>query len=159
PMKGGEYITPAVLAACWDEIDLAFRAELKESATSLEEFLKSKNPAWNLVGRVHFNLAENQNDPEAPFAFLATYTHGLSAHGKALHIPLGHALTEYAGKTNKQRLISLLLPVQRASEQCAWLRVMVDSGEIYHPLRWSPPEAFQMLNDLPLLESSGVIVR
>jgi uncharacterized Zn finger protein len=28
---------------------------------------------------VVFNLAENRKDPEAPFAFLATYTSGLSA--------------------------------------------------------------------------------
>ncbi|WP_449491597.1 hypothetical protein [Caballeronia sp. M23-90] len=50
---------------------------------SLQDFLKSRHPAWNLVGRVHFNLAENRKDPESPFAFLATYTSRLSAHGKA----------------------------------------------------------------------------
>src|SRR5580765_1148022 len=36
---------------------------------------------------------------------------------------------------------------------------MVDAGEIYHPLRWSPAEAFQLLTDLPLLESAGIVVR
>ena len=29
-------------------------------------------------------------------------------------------------------------PVQRAAEHCAWLKAMVDAGEIYHPLRWTP---------------------
>ena len=158
-MKGAEYITPGVLKSLWNEIDEAFRAELAESKVSLEEFLKSKNPAWNLVGRVHFNLAENRNDTEAPFAFLATYTHRLSARAKALHMPLGRALTEYAGMANKPRLLSLLRPVQRAAEECAWLKELVDSGEIYHPLRWTPDEAYQLLKDLPLLESAGVIVR
>ena len=33
----------------------------------------------------------------APFAFLATYTSRLSAHGQAQHFPLGQALREYAG--------------------------------------------------------------
>ena len=56
-------------------------------------------------------------------------------------------------------LLSLLLPVQRASEECGWLKAMVDAGEIYHPLRLSPSEALQLLNDMPLLESAGVIVR
>src|SRR5262249_45301942 len=91
--------------------------------------------------------------------FLATYTHRLSSRSKAQHVPLGRALTEYGGSANKSRLLSLLLPVQRASESCGWLKAMVDAGEIYHPLRWSPSEALQLLNDMPLLEAAGVIVR
>lgn len=111
------------------------------------------------VGKVHFNLAENRQDQEMPFAFLATYTEGLSAQGKAQHLPLGQALRNYAGASNKDRLLSLLLPVQRASERCAWLKTMVDAGEIFHPLRWSPQEAFQFLSDVPNLEQSGIVVR
>ena len=90
---------------------------------------------------MHFNLAENRKDEDAPFAFLATYTTRLSAHAKAQHLPLGQALREYAGAANKDRLLSLLLPVQRASENCPWLKAMVDAGEIFHPLRWTPQEA------------------
>jgi hypothetical protein len=92
-----------------------------ESGATLQEFLKRLSPAWNLVGRVHFNLAENRKDEQAPFAFLATYTSRLSAHGQAQHQPLGQALREYAGAANKERLLALLLPVQRAAERCAWL--------------------------------------
>jgi len=40
-----------------------------------------------------------------------------------------------------------------------WLKAMVDAGEIFHPLRWTPKEAFQFLGDVPLLESAGVVVR
>ena len=119
PMTGAEYLTAAVLQALWDALDAAFRIELAESKASVQDFLKRRNPAWNLVGRVHFNLAENRKDDEAPFAFLATYTTRLSAHAKAQHLPLGQALREYAGAANKARLLSLLLPVQRAAEQCA----------------------------------------
>src|SRR5215471_8384981 len=36
---------------------------------------------------------------------------------------------------------------------------MVDRGEIFHPLRWSPAEALQMLHDVPHLETAGVVVR
>src|SRR5262249_26596330 len=158
-MKGEEYLTSAVLQSLWTDIDAAFRLEIAKSGASLEDFLKEKNPAWNLVGRVHFNLAENRKDDEAPFAFLATYTSRLTARAKAQHLPLGSALSEYAGAANKPRLLSLLLPVQRASEECAWLKEMVDSGEIYHPLRWTSAEAFQLLNDLPVLESKGIIIR
>jgi non-specific serine/threonine protein kinase len=108
---------------------------------------------------VHFNIAENRKDADAPFAFLATYTTRLSAQAKAQHLPLGQALHEYAGAANKQRLLSLLVPVQRASETCPWLKEMVDAGEIFHPLRWTPREALQLLRDVPHLETAGVVVR
>jgi non-specific serine/threonine protein kinase len=158
-MTGAEYLTAEVLQTFWQELDAAFGIELAESKCGVQDFLKQRNPAWNLVGRVHFNLAENRKDQEAPFAFLATYTTRLSAQAKAQHLPLGQALCEYAGAANKDRLLSLLLPVQRASETCPWLKAIVDAGEIFHPLRWTPKEAMQLLRDVPQLETAGVVIR
>ncbi|MBI4502499.1 MAG: DEAD/DEAH box helicase, partial [Gemmatimonadetes bacterium] len=158
-MRGAEYLTSDVLRTLWAAMDEAFASETAKSRSTVQDFLKKLNPAWQVVGRVHFNLAENRNDEQAPFAFLATYTGRLSTHGKAQHQPLGQALREYAGAANKERLLSLLLPVQRAAERCAWLKQMVDAGEVYHPLRWSPQEAFRFLNDVPALEHAGVVVR
>ncbi len=159
PMTGAEYLTAAILADLWRGMDAAFDAELAEAKLPVQEFLKGRHPAWNLVGRVHFNLAENRKDEDFPFAFLATYTTRLSAAAKAQHLPLGKALQEYAGVKNRERLLSLLLPVQRAAERCSWLKAMVDAGEIFHPLRWSPQQALQFLTDVPALESAGVVVR
>ena len=157
PMVGAEYLTASVLAELWRATDAAFDAELHDAGTAVQDFLKSRHAAWNLVGRVHFNLAENRKDEDAPFAFLATYTTRLSAQAKAQHLPLGKALQEYAG--NRARLLSLLVPVQRAAERCAWLKAMVDTGNIYHPLRWRPQQALQLLQDVPALETAGVVVR
>ncbi len=159
PMTGAEYLAAEVLERLWQEMDAAFALELAESGSSVQDFLKHRNPAWNLVGRVHFNLAENRKDEQTPFAFLATYTTRLSAHARAQHLPLGQALREYSGASNKDRLLSLLLPVQRAAEICPWLKAMVDSGEIFHPLRWGAPDAFRFLQDVPQLENAGVVVR
>ena len=159
PMEGAEYLTVEVIDRLWSETADAFRVELAEAALSVQEFLQQKNAAWHVVGRVHFNLAENRRDDEAPFAFLATYTTHLTKLAKAQHLPLGRALSEYAGAANKQALLSLLLPVRRAAAECSWLKAMVDTGEIYHPLRWTPGEAFQLLTDVPRLEAAGVIVR
>ncbi|MDE3180361.1 MAG: DEAD/DEAH box helicase [Acidobacteriota bacterium] len=159
PMAGAEYLTAIVLRDLWQELDEAFGIELSESKCGVQEFLQRRNHAWHLVGRVHFNLAENRKDQEAPFAFLATYTTRLSTQAKTQHLPLGQALREYAGAANKDRLLSLLVPVQRAAEACPWLRAMVDAGEIFHPLRWTPNEAMQLLKDVPQLESAGVVVR
>ena len=159
PMAGAEYLTTALLADLWHRIDAAFDVELAVANLTVQEFLKGRHPAWNLVGRVHFNLAENRKDEDAPFAFLATYTTRLSIEAKAQHLPLGKALQAYSGTRNRERLLSLLLPVQRAAEQCPWLKAMVDAGEIYHPLRWSPAQALAFLKDVPALEGAGVVVR
>jgi len=159
PLLGIEYLTPQVLEALWGEISVALHAELSASTLSLQAFLKGCHPAWNLVGRVHFNLAENRKDPDAPFAFLATYTSRLSAHGKAQHLPLSKALAEFSDGKSKAQLLSLLLPVQRAATQCPWLRELVDSGDIYHPLRWSPAEALAFLQDVPRIEAAGIVIR
>jgi len=158
-MAGAEYLTEAVLLALWDAIARAFAVALAAAKTGLQRFLNGLNPAWNLVGRVHFNLAENRRDAEQPFAFMATYTARLSAQARAQHVPLGQALRDYAGAANRAKLLSLLLPVQRAAEHCDWLRPMIDAGEIFHPLRWGPAEASRFLRSLPELESAGVVVR
>jgi non-specific serine/threonine protein kinase len=159
PLPGSEYLTGEVMAGLWTALGEAFGAGLAAARAPLQDYLKQLHPAWNVVGRVHFNLAENRKDPESPFAFLATYTPRLSAHGKVQHLPLGQALREYAGAAQREQLLSLLLPVQRAAESCAWLRRMVDAGELFHPLRWSPVEAFRLLGDVPALERAGVVVR
>jgi non-specific serine/threonine protein kinase len=158
-MTGAEYLSGAVLRALWQETDKAFRLELDQAQCGVQEFLKRRNPAWNLVGRVCFNLAENRGDADSPFAFLATYTVRLSAHSRAQHLPLGQALREYDGPASRDQLLSLLLPVQRAAESCAWLKAMVDDGEIFHPLRWTPAEAAQFLRDCPQLEQAGIVIR
>jgi superfamily II DNA or RNA helicase len=159
PMIGAEYLTTEVLANLWRDMDQAFDAELAQSTLTVRAFLRSRHPAWNLVGRVHFNLAENRKDEEAPFAFLATYTSRLSAEAKPQHLPLSKAMQEYAGARNRERLLSLLMPVQRAAEHCPWLKAIIDGGEIYHPLRFNPQQALQFLRDVPALEGAGVVVR
>ena len=158
-MAGAEYLTQDVLRALWAETASAFAGALAAAGAGLQSFLTSLNPAWNLVGRVHFNLAENRRDPDQPFAFMATYTTRLSAQAKAQHVPLGQALREYAGAANRERLLSLLLPVQRAAEHCTWLKPMIDAGDIFHPLRWGPAEASRFLHSVPDLEQAGVVVR
>ena len=158
-MAGAEYLTTDVLRSLWSAMAETMASSLAASGTGLQDFLKTLNSAWNLVGRVHFNLAENRRDPEAPFAFMATYTTQLSAQARAQHLPLGEALRAYAGAANRDRLLALLLPVQRAAERCAWLRKMVEDGEIYHPLRWDPANAASLLGSAADLEAAGIVLR
>jgi len=159
PMPGGEYLAAGALASLWAAMDAACRAELAEFDGPVEAYLRSRNAAWHLVGRVHFHLAENRAEPEAPFAFLATYSTRLGNHGKAGHRPLGEAIREYAGAGNRPKLLALLEPVQRAAARSTLLRELVDSGDVYRPLGLTAGEAYRFLKDIPVFEESGVVVR
>ncbi len=159
PMPGGEYLRSHVLVALWRAMERALEIELAESQLPLQDFLKSGDSRWRLVGRVHFNLAENRRDADFPFAFMATYASGLSANGDLRRLPLGQALREYAGAGDKAKLLQLLAPVQQASEACAWLKTIVDAGEIFHPLRWTPQDAVRFLQDVEAMERAGLVIR
>jgi non-specific serine/threonine protein kinase len=159
PMIGLEYLHEEALIDWWNELDKLVRAEIADHPGGAQAYLSERNPSWRFVGRVTFHLAENKRDLEHPFAFLATYVSRLSADGHAQHEALGRSLDQYAGAKNRQALLALLVPIQRAAERSALVKELVDSGDVYHPLAWSPPEAHRFLQDLPILEESGLIVR
>ncbi|HVA72640.1 MAG TPA: DEAD/DEAH box helicase [Candidatus Limnocylindrales bacterium] len=159
PMRGLEYLTPSVLVSWWTELDRLVRQEVHDSGRGVQEYLRERNPLWWMVGRVSFHLAENRRDPDHPFAFLATYASRLSAQGRVQHLPLGRALEEYAGARNRPAMLSLLQPIHRAAERSAWVKQLVDAGDVYNPLAWTPGDAYRMLQDIPALEESGLIVR
>ena len=147
PFRGGEYLRTETLQQLWNEVDDYVRGEIDRSSGGLSQWLHARNPLWHRVGRVCFHLAENKRDPDCPFAFLATYAPKLLDGRRVQYQPLGKALEEYAGAKNKRTLVNLLTPVERASQRCAWVKSLVDSGEVFHPLRWAPSEAYRFLKD------------
>jgi len=159
PMQGLEYLRVGTLEALWRELDVLARSEIRRHRGGAVGWLRAINPDWRLVGKVTFHLAENKQDEQRPFAFLATYASGLSGKGTVRYLPLGRALEEYAGARKKDRLLALLLPVQRAAERSALIRELLESGAIFHPQAWTVREAYRFLKDLPLIEESGVIIR
>ncbi|MCU0691911.1 MAG: SNF2-related protein, partial [Polyangiaceae bacterium] len=159
PMPGGEYISAETLRGWWDGITAAARERLVAYQGLVQDLLRSWDPIWNQVGRVWFHLAENKQHPSAPFAFMATYTSRIGEHARPQHVPLGKALEEYAGKSARDALLTLLAPIHRASEASSVAQRLVESGEVFHPLAWSPAEALAFLRELPLLEAAGVLVR
>ena len=159
PMQGGEYVSTDCLGLLWQDLALHIQSCLATFNGTVEEFLHSLNPAWHVVGRVCFHLAENKQNVNQPFAFLATYANRLSAKANVQHLPLGRAVQEFSGASNKNALITLLKPVQLAAEKSLLLKSLVDSGEVFHPLAWTALEAYQFLKDIPAFEAAGVIVR
>ncbi|MGC8624736.1 MAG: DEAD/DEAH box helicase [Phycisphaerae bacterium] len=159
PMPGLEYLNADTLIRCWNDLDQFVRGEIARVPGGTAAYLREKNPIWRLVGRVTFHLAENKRDLSSPFAFLATYTNRLTAQATLRHLPLNAALQEYAGAGNRERLIALLTPIERAAEKSQLVRELVESGDIYHPLAWTAETAYRFLRDVPVLEDSGLIVR
>lgn len=159
PMPGAEYVSPDALRRLWRELDSLAQSEIHACAGGRQEWLKARNPVWHVVGRVTFHLAENRKNPDHPFAFLATYSHRVSDQAKPQYLPLGRALQEYAGARNRNALLALLAPVQRAAEKSTLARELVDSQRVFQPQAWLPRDAHRFLRDIPHFEEAGLLVR
>ncbi len=159
PMRGIEYLTNDTLLHLWQSLDEFVRHAVQQSTSGLGEYLYSLDPAWNLVGRVTFHLAENKRDEQYPFAFMATFTEA-HATGKSLrHIPLGEALKQSAVDRDTDKLTILLEPVQRAAQSSELVRSLLNSRKLFSPQAWTIAEAYQFLRQIPVLEEAGIIVR
>jgi superfamily II DNA or RNA helicase len=158
PMRGAEYLSDTVLQKIRALLD-NWTCEQIRTHGGLDALLAAKAPQWHQVGRVCFHLAENKNDPDFPFAFMATYAPELTEQGRVRHQPISGALQEYAGAKNKKALIRLLSPIQLAAESSPMIKDLLDTGDIYHPLAWSPGEAYTFLKEAHQYEQCGVIVR
>jgi non-specific serine/threonine protein kinase len=159
PMPGVQYVDADWIAARWTEIGCAFADEIRQRRGTVAEWLHDRHPSWHVVGKVCLHLAENRGDDEHPFAFLATYAVRTGAGGKVQHRPLARALEESSARGDRQALLHLLEPLQRAAEQSEWLSGLIDSGEIYQPRAWTPAEAHRFLRSIPAFEAAGLVVR
>jgi len=159
PMRGLEYLTPDVLRQSWSDLQVYSLEQASAHAEGAVAWLKTVNPVWNLLGRVTFHLAENKRDPERPFAFLATYTHRMSAKAKLQHLPLAEALKQYAGEKDQDKLTTLLEPVRNAAKDSMVVREMLDSRKLFQPHAMSVGQAHRLLTDVPEMEAAGLVMR
>ncbi|MBW3600386.1 MAG: DEAD/DEAH box helicase, partial [Planctomycetes bacterium] len=159
PMRGLEYLSSALLARLWEELREFAVERAKAHPEGAAGFLRSVNPVWRLLGRVTFHLAENKRDAARPFAFLATYTHRVSSGARLQHLPLAQAVKEYAGAGNRERLATLLAPVQSAAERSELVRELLQSKAIFQPQAWSIRQAHRFLTEAPNMEAGGLVVR
>ncbi len=157
PIAGAEYVDPARLETWWAELEAHFREEIGRHRGTVQSYLLARNAVWNLVGRVYFHLAENKADPDHPFGFLATYTTRLSGQARPQHQPLRQALRTFSG--NRSALLSLLAPVDRAAAVSPLLKDLVDTGDVFEALAWTPHEAHRFLHDVPAFEAAGIMIR
>ena len=155
-MVGSEYVSLSLLEAIWSGLDTAFALAIKSYSGSVAGFIRTYSPNVHLVGRIFFHLVENKNG-DNPFAFMATYSTGLSDTGRSKHLPLKHALAEYGQESEK--LLELLTTVHTAAKQSPFIAGLLETGDLFHPLAWTSGEAFSFLKEIPVYEESGILCR
>ena len=153
---GAEYLSRDLLKQVWSTLLDTFRRHISTYEGTVEAFIHAYRPTLQLAGRVFFHLVEHTKG-DAPFAFLATYSTSLGGDGTSRHLPLKYALQEYGN--DRDKLLELLGAVYRAARDSALLPQLLETGEIFHPLGWEPPQAYTFLQEVPLYERSGILCR
>ncbi|MBF0593547.1 MAG: DEAD/DEAH box helicase [Candidatus Omnitrophica bacterium] len=159
PMKGAEYCDAECFQGVWFDIEDALQEEILSSGLSPADFFEARHSGVSILGRVCFHLAENPKSAESPFAFLATYAHQVGEDGRFQHLPLAKALEEYGEAKNRNVLLRLLEPIQKASLESGYLKEIVEAGDIYHPFALTPSETYRFLKDIPVFTKAGIFVK
>jgi len=72
-------------------------------------------------------------------------------------MPLKNALTEYKGDQSK--LLALLSTVSRAAGKSDFISELVESGELFSPLKFDKDETYIFLKEIALYEECGIVCR
>jgi len=153
---GLEFINVNWIKDIYRNLSGVFATEISTYPGSVAEFLQDHNSRINVVGRVFFHLVENKSG-EYPFAFLATYSTGDLQTKTAAHMPLKNALLEY--RDQNEMLLKLLSTVSKAAQRSEFISELVESGELFSPLKFTSQEAYTFLKEIPLYEECGILCR
>ena len=153
---GSEYVTEAWLKNYWQALNGVFASDMASYSGSVQMYLAEKDSSIKTAERIFFHLVENKMDEKFPFSFLATYSTKDSS-GKIRHAPLKYALTEY--KDDRDKILELLSCLNRAADSSLLIGEFIQKGEMFHPLRLSAKEAYEILKAIPAIEESGIVCR
>jgi non-specific serine/threonine protein kinase len=151
---GSEFVNLNWIENIYNGLADVCNTELAAFDGTAEEYLHSKNTALTVSGRVFFHLVEARED-DFPFAFLATYSTKQDA--VVQHLPLKRALQEFDG--DQAALLGLLSTVSKAANDSEFITSLVESGELFSPLKFEPEDAYTFLREVPLYEDCGIICR
>lgn len=146
---GSEFITETWIQNIFKQLILIFKKETEN--VSIPQYLSSKRQDLKVPERVFFHLVDN-DDPEYPFAFLATYA--TNYEDRIRHLPLSSALQEF--KTDHKKLLTLLSCLNKAAVVSPLLGSFVDNGGMFHPLKLKSSKAYEILKAIPSLEKNGM---
>ena len=157
---GTEFINEEWIFLTWEKITEIYRREISNYKGTAKDFLMERNTNINVVGRVFFHLVENkEKEEDYPFAFLATYSTENKNAGlhKAKHMPLKNALLEY--KDDEEKLLQLMSTISKAADKSHFISDLMESGELFSPLKFKKDEAYTILKEIPIYEDAGIMCR
>lgn len=152
---GTEYVDAEWIRKVFRGLESIFHQEIGDYNGTVELYLTEKSQNLHVPERIFLHLVENK-DVDYPFAFLATYA-TKTEEGVVKHLPLQYALTEY--RNDREKLLTLLTGLNRAAEVSSIIAKLMESGEMFHPLRLTAEEAYSFLKDLEKIEQTGILCR
>jgi non-specific serine/threonine protein kinase len=153
---GREHVNDVWIKAVWEQLLTVFRLEIKNYDGTVARYFAEYNSHINVVGRVFFHLVENKND-KYPFAFMATYSTKPVKSKNAVHTPLKNALKEFDG--DEKKLLPLISTVVKAAETSRFISELLESGELFAPLKLTADEAYIVLSEIGTYEEAGIMCR
>ena len=153
-VTGYEFVNSLWIRNIYTGITDIFNAEFAHFDGGIEDYFKSKNSEIIVAGKVHFHLVEHLSE-DYPFAFLATYS-DMDPDKRVRHVPLKNALERHR---NQEELLGLLSAVSRAADKSSFISELLESGELFSPLKFTADEAYTFLKETPLYEECGVLCR
>ncbi len=155
--QGSEYLNEDTLAYYWNSLLAYFKRKIKNFKGSVSEFFHNYVKDINLADKIFFHLVENAKGASTPFAFLATYSSGVSSEGRSEHKPLRNAITDYSERQDK--LVELLGRVYSVADESRLIKNLLDTGELFYPLSFNADDAFEFLKETDLYEGKGILCR
>lgn len=152
---GAEFVNAGWIRKIFKELAGIFHEEISAYHGTVALYLAEKNQNLHVPERIFLHLVENK-DVDYPFAFMATYA-TRTKEGIVKHLPLQYALTEY--RDDRDKLLALLSGLNRAAEVSPIISQIMESGEMFHPLRMTSEEAYCFLRDLEKIEQTGILCR
>ncbi|MGB4438460.1 MAG: SNF2-related protein, partial [Sedimentibacter sp.] len=153
---GMEYVDDDWILNIWESLLAVFKLEIKNYDGTVARYFAEYNANINVVGRVFFHLVESKNE-QYPFAFMATYSTKTVKSKRAVHTPLKNALSEFEG--DEKKLISLISTVIKAAEKSSFISGLLESGELFSPLKLTAEEAYIVLKEIVIYEEAGIMCR
>lgn len=152
---GTEFIDEKWIRNRFSELETIFQGQIRNYKGSVAMYLAERNQSLHVPERIFLHLVESKND-DAPFAFIATYA-SRQSDGSVQHMPLQYALTEY--RDDREKLLTLLSSLNRAAEVSPLIAELMESGEMFHTLKFTVDDAYSFLKDIEKIEETGILCR
>ncbi len=153
---GTEFVDANWIENIYHHLNTQFSSEIRSYKGTVQMYLQEKSQNLKVAKRIYFHLVENKEDADFPFAFLATYA-TKDSENRIVHMPLKHALVEY--EKDQEQLLNLLSCLNVVAQKNQLIAQYMETGDLFHPIRLTSIEAYDLLKSVPDIEKCGIKCR